>query len=216
MLIMTRRIGLTLIAIATTAIMLVDVNDAQARGRRGCGSNGGSWGSNGSWGGNGSNGGSFGGFFRRRHGSNGSWGSNGGHGSRGGWGSNGGHGSHGGSYHNGCGSHGGAYSVGGHHGEVVIESGATAHVPQGEVRYYGEGSEVGQPVPTTAPNVTEEEPRTADRSDVGSETAQDQIDGRQDAGGTTGDQPVPPEPGRDAPPAPADQPLHDNAPDAIR
>jgi hypothetical protein len=89
--IMSRRIGLYCVAVATALLTFATADDAQARGRRNgsCGSNGG-YGSNGSFG---SNGGSFGGFFRR----NGSHGSNGGYGSRGG---NGSCGSHGG-YHNG-------------------------------------------------------------------------------------------------------------------
>jgi hypothetical protein len=137
-LIMTRWIGTLLIAIGALSVSLADATESQARGRRGCGSNGGggSWGNGGSRGG----GGSFGGLFSRsRNGSHGGWGSNGGCGSHGGWGSNGGR------FHsNGCGSHGGAY-----HGEAVeVHSGYRG---DGEVRYYGERVESTAPMAAPAP-----------------------------------------------------------------
>jgi hypothetical protein len=114
--IMTRKLGLYLVAAAVGLLTFATADDAQAFGRRNggsCGSNGGYSSNGGSWGGNG---GSFGGRFRRhRNGSNGSHGSNGGYNN--GCGSNGGYsngcGSNGG-YNNGCGSHGG-YSNGYHH-----------------------------------------------------------------------------------------------------
>jgi hypothetical protein len=107
---MTRTLGWACVALATLGISLVDASDAQARHRRGGGSDGGygsnggggsiggngSFGSNGGYGSNGSSGGrgSFGGRFSRRGGSNGGCGSNGGYGSNGGNGSCGGHGAY--------------------------------------------------------------------------------------------------------------------------
>jgi hypothetical protein len=128
--VMSRRIGLTLVAIASFAAAFATADDAEARHRRRGGSCG-SWGGNGSWGSNGSHGG----FFSRRR--------NGSHGSNGSWGSNG---SHGGSYNsNSCGSHGGSYQGGSY--EVVEESApqaASVEGGRGEVRYYGERGETFQ------------------------------------------------------------------------
>jgi hypothetical protein len=117
--VMTRRIGLLLIAIAAFASVVASADNAEARHRRGRGSCG-SWGGNGSYGG----GGSFGGFFsRRNNGSSGSYGGNG---------------SHGGSYqNNSCGSHGGSYQV----VEESAPQAASIEGSQGEVRYYGQRDE---------------------------------------------------------------------------
>jgi hypothetical protein len=87
---MTRKIGLTLVALATFALVSATADDAQARRRGGSWGSNGSNGSYGSYGGNGSNGsyGSFGGRFARwrNGGSCGSYGGNGSHGSNGGYG----------------------------------------------------------------------------------------------------------------------------------
>jgi hypothetical protein len=145
---MTRRIGLTLIALAAVGVTLASATESQAWGRRHRGN-----GSCGSWGGNGSNGGSFGGLFSRwRNGSHGGWGSNGGRGSHGGWG-----------HHNGCGSHGGWGSNGGHGshggshgGQGHVEYGTPSEArpadrPEGDVRYYGERLDSTSPTPAPAP-----------------------------------------------------------------
>jgi hypothetical protein len=104
---MTRQTNLLMVVVAAVSFTLIGTNDAQARFRRGGGSDGG-YGSYGSFGGGGSfgSGGSFGGLFSRRGNRDccdGCYGDEG-YGSAGGYGSNGGHGSHG-SY----GSHGGHY-----------------------------------------------------------------------------------------------------------
>jgi hypothetical protein len=109
---MTRTLGWAGVALAVFGMSLVDAADAQARHRRGGGSDGGygsnggggSFGGNGSFGGGGSfgghgSGGGRGGLFSRHRGGGGcgcgeqvSYGSNGGNGSAGGHASHGGHG----------------------------------------------------------------------------------------------------------------------------
>jgi hypothetical protein len=153
--VMTRRIGLMLIAIAAFASVFASADNAEARHRRGRGSCG-SWGGNGSYGG----GGSFGGFFSRRN--NGSWGSQG---------SYGGNGSHGGGYRasNSCGSHGGSYQV----VEESAPQAASVERPQGEVRYYGQRGETtyesGQS--TTRPRMEDREMRAGAGAAIGVESS---------------------------------------------
>jgi hypothetical protein len=105
---MTRRFCGTLVAVMAVGLFFANLNEADARHRRG-GSDGsyGSNGGHGSWGGSAGGRGSSGGLFSRHrgrsqcdcyanHSSNGGYGSDGGYGSNGGFGSNGGYGSNGG------------------------------------------------------------------------------------------------------------------------
>jgi hypothetical protein len=140
---MTRKFGLSLLAIAAVAMVLATADSAQAFGRRGgsCGSWGGSsgcWGgSSGSWG---SNGGSFGGRHWRHHGS---------------YGSNGGYNN---CANNDCGCNGEA-SEGDHH-----DADRDEHGGRHEARYHGERNyDPNQPMP--APELSDTDRELRDRRD---------------------------------------------------